>query len=286
MHAMDGCNLMAELDNTFKAAKEEIVDNGLEDKEIEDAEIDGLEDEVIEDAEMDEMEMDEVEMGEEEMGEEEMGEGIGVHPLVLGGGGGPHGGAGGGACGSSASSSADAFVVFWTNAEDDIIKNSVAELGNQWSLIASRLPGRTADTIRKRHEHIRHRNTRIIQGSGVHTPAIGGVGGICGPHGGAGGTEDIDDSLVSTVTSTVASISHQPSATSHQPSATSHQPSAISQELQSWGPRLLQVIANYCLPETFRVHSGSRWAYCWKWMYHRPVHHTAGEAPSELQPRS
>ena len=174
-----------------------------------------------------------------EMGEEEMGEGIGVHPLVLGGGGigGPHGGAGGGACGSSASSSADAFVVafgeppprtdvFWTNAEDDIIKNSVAELGNQWSLIASRLPGRTAAAIRARHERIRHRNTRIIQGSGVHTPAIGGVGGIGGPHGGAGGTEDIDDSLVSTVTSTVASISHQPSATSHQPSATSHQPSA------------------------------------------------------------
>jgi len=107
----------------------------------------------------------------------QLGEGIGVHSCAiggLGGLGGLHGGHGGGAggceCGSSGSSSAGALVgalalgeqdkkdmtlrVGWTKAEDDIIMNSVAELGNKWNLITPRLPGRTDHAIRNRHHRL------------------------------------------------------------------------------------------------------------------------------------
>lgn len=38
----------------------------------------------------------------------------------------------------------------WSAEEDDIILQSVEELGNRWIVIAQRLPGRTEDAIRNR----------------------------------------------------------------------------------------------------------------------------------------
>ena len=128
-------------------------------------------------------------------------EGSGVHPRAIGGVGGiggPHGGAGGSECGSRASSSAGAFVgafalgeqdkkdmtlrVGWTKAEDDIIMNSVAELGNKWNLITPRLPGRTDHAIRNRHHRLLTMRQNLL---------------LAASSASAAATDDIDDLLVS-----------------------------------------------------------------------------------------
>ena len=128
-------------------------------------------------------------------------EGSGVHPRAIGGVGGiggPHGGAGGSECGSRASSSAGAFVgafalgeqdkkdmtlrVGWTKAEDDIIINSVAELGNKWNLITPRLPGRTDHAIRNRHHRLLTMRQNLL---------------LAASSASAAATDDIDDLLVS-----------------------------------------------------------------------------------------
>ena len=66
----------------------------------------------------------------------------------------------------------------------------------------------------------------------------------------------MDDSLVSTVTSTVASISHQPSAISHQPSATSHQPPATSHQPSAKNFQVGDLVfCNYAPTTVCRRHS-------------------------------
>ena len=149
-----------------------------------------------------------------------MDEGIGVHPPAIsgvGGIGGPHGGAGGSACGSSASSSTGAFAgafgeptskcVLWTKAEDDIIIKSVAELGNKWNQITLRLPGRTASATVQRHSRLAARQA-AQQAWQALLPAASSAS--------AAATDDIDDLQFSTVTTTVAPTSHQPSAKNFQ----------------------------------------------------------------------